>query len=734
MKNKFWFVAMAAIAFSACNKIEEGVGIETVGHTIKASMEVDAPETRTAFGQSGALYWIKGDDIAVLNTNGGFTQYTLTKGEGTANATFTAKAKIGANSTYALHPYSSSHAYQNSELTFYLPETYEYEESEKGDEYGVAPMIAQSEETDASNFYFEHLGGAFCFTINNLPANTTYFKFEADEQITGEFPVTTNTEGKLEISLPDEQAQSVSPYAVTINFPAENEAADKRFFIPLPVGTIDGFKISLGTSEGVTWSYTSTKSNTITRRQLLAMPEVTLDATVDGTVLTSVSTLDELKDAIANGKSIILADNITAQEIIVIDNPLILDGNGYKIISSAGRAINVSGVDGVTIKNLTIEATGERAINVIQGATNIIIDNVTATAANYTVNVASSAPSAEVTIRKSTLNGLCTVNVSAEGACVYVENSTINCNDNNTTEGEGYAALSLNKEALNGKIIATGTTINVTEGSDSYQGRNVPEGGEVTINGSTDGVAIHVVVITYPNSDYYYSFESLAGAVNFAKDNDVITLIRNVEISELITVDKPLTIDLNGKTITANCKKAFEVYANTTIKGGTIVSQQRCVDTRKNINLVLTDLTLKAEKYYSTWGNQQPLTIGGADNGTEVTLSNVTINAGYQGYGIISFVKTTLNASESNISGYAALYVKPGSENSVFNFTNITSLSGTTGSNDVEGNKFATIAIEANDVKVNIDNTCSLNSEGEYHDATYIKDGVTGSEIIQEDI
>ena len=65
MKKSVLFAAMAALAFSACIK-EEGQEVVMNGHTIKASMEVDAPESKTAFDrQSGSLYWIAGDDIAV---------------------------------------------------------------------------------------------------------------------------------------------------------------------------------------------------------------------------------------------------------------------------------------------------------------------------------------------------------------------------------------------------------------------------------------------------------------------------------------------------------------------------------------------------------------------------------------------------------------------------------------------------------------------------------------------
>jgi len=142
----------------------------------------------------------------------------------------------------------------------------------------------------------------------------------------------------------------------------------------------------------------------------------------------------------------------------------------------------------------------------------------------------------------------------------------------------------------------------------------------------------------------------------------------------------------------------------------------RCVDTRKNVELTLTDVSLTADEYSSTYGNPQPLTIGGSDDGTKVTMNNVIINAGTTGYGIITFVKTELEATDANISGYSALYVKPGSEYSTFSFTKST-LEGSTFNNDVEGNSFSTVAVRANNVTVYTDPNTSVISKGFYFSA-----------------
>ena len=218
----------------------------------------------------------------------------------------------------------------------------------------------------------------------------------------------------------------------------------------------------------------------------------------------------------------------------------------------------------------------------------------------------------------------------------------------------------------------------------------------------------------------------LANAIASAKTGDVIRLGADITLSETIEINKAITLDLNGKKVTSTAKKAFEVYANATIENGTIKAANRCVDTRKAVELTLNNVTLIADKYTSAYGNPQVLTIGGSENGTKVNMSNVTINK-TAGYGIITFVKTQLTATKSNISGYNALYVKPGSEGSTFNFAEST-LSGSTEGNDVEGNSFSTIAVRADNVTVNVDDKSTVNAKGNYCNAMSMGGSYAGEE------
>ena len=317
-------------------------------------------------------------------------------------------------------------------------------------------------------------------------------------------------------------------------------------------------------------------------------------------------------------------------------------GGGKTITSSAGRAINISGADGVTIRDLTVECSGERAINVIQNANNVVIEDCVLTAANYTINVALSAPEAKMDITGCTITGLNAVNIASPGAEITIDNSTVNCYDNDTTEGESFAALCLNKDATGGSIIATNTTVNVTEGSDSKKGRNGASDGTVTINGSTEDVVVMVAAITYPNSNYYHSFSTLAEAIKFAKDGDTISLIRDIVVKEKVTVDKELNLNLNGHKISGafdnnGGSALIENKGNLSIIGeGKIVSLAQYPDVDWGTEGFPTYAT-------NTISNRGTLYING-----DVTIENQT-NVGGASYAIDNYGGSNLTIDNGKI-------------------------------------------------------------------------------------
>ena len=566
-------LSASAFIFTNCTQQEIDAPINETC-VLNAVME-DVGQTKSDATDEGIFTWSENDTIYVHTTEG-FRVGTLIGEGGTASASF-GYTLIGEEEEtgYAVYPYNESHNITSEAIKVVLPASYELGATLRNTNAimlaSPASDAAVVDESKTNTYRFQHLAGVMRFKFENVPAGVDRFELSlGGAKINGEFVV---ADAHIATATTEVEAEK----ATSLTFDALKERSDITLFVPVPVGTYTGANLAFYAGETEIWSYESSKTNTVARKNLVRMPVVKISSS-EGTIVTEVGDADALKAAIAAGGEVVLSADIELSEILTVEKNVVLDGNGHKITSSATRAINVSGATDVTIKNLTIEASGERAINVIQNTKKVTIDNVIATAANYTVNVASSAPGAVVNIDNSTLSGLCTVNVSSPSTEVTVENSTINCNDNNTTKGESYAAISLNKEAIGGKIIATNTVVNVTEGSDSYKGRNGAENGEVTINGSTEDVVVMVAAIIYPNSDYYHAFASLDGAIQFDKDNDgVVTLIRDITVDETITIakDKTVVLDLNGKTISQRKAQStgYSMISNKgklTIKNGTL--------------------------------------------------------------------------------------------------------------------------------------------------------------------
>lgn len=80
---------------------------------------------------------------------------------------------------------------------------------------------------------------------------------------------------------------------------------------------------------------------------------------------TEYATLQDALDNAVDGDTVVLLGNVSASDIITISKSITLDGAGFSLSSTAGRAINVDCSGNVTIQNLTVSCTGERGINVI---------------------------------------------------------------------------------------------------------------------------------------------------------------------------------------------------------------------------------------------------------------------------------------------------------------------------------------------------------------------------------
>ena len=267
-------------------------------------------------------------------------------------------------------------------------------------------------------------------------------------------------------------------------------------------------------------------------------------------------------------------------EILVIDKNITLDGNGYKLTSSAERAINVSGVENATIKNLVIQANGERGINVIQNSKNTTIENVKIITKNYAVNVAASAPGATITINNSDLTGGNTVNIGSDNITMSVNKSQLTTNDNSSAEG--YSTISVSAYNSGTQKFLRGSKITVNGCKFTIKGSNINESYEVSyapelvqsvsINNSTaeDGdITIEKVnAISPQGTNNYYGAGNIPELLNKITSEGKIILVGNITLNESLEISKGKTIvlDLNGFNISQE-KEQTTTYAMIVNKG-----------------------------------------------------------------------------------------------------------------------------------------------------------------------
>lgn len=209
---------------------------------------------------------------------------------------------------------------------------------------------------------------------------------------------------------------------------------------------------------------------------------ITADA-IQANAPVAVATEEALVDAINEGKSVELTDDIdlnavvsfanNATEGVSFDNKTIdIIGNGNTISAPAGstRAINIDGVENLKLNlvNVEIDSTGKERgvsaynspgveINVVQGQ---VIANM------YAINVASNCPGAVVNIKDATVStGWCAVQTWSANTIINVEDSTlIGTNDvpYNADGWNNFSTIVVNVSAVdtvlnikNSKVIAT---------------------------------------------------------------------------------------------------------------------------------------------------------------------------------------------------------------------------------------------------------------------------------------
>ena len=159
-----------------------------------------------------------------------------------------------------------------------------------------------------------------------------------------------------------------------------------------------------------------------------------------------VGTADDLKDAVAEGGTVSVTKSMELPKQLAVSEDITIIGNGNKLTVPKGetRIIDASSNTEkvtITLKNIDLSApNAERCISLYnnQGGVDLILDDCTATANKYAINVASNNPNVNVTVRNSTITGWSAFQTHSEGTKATFENCTLIGNNTFSYNADGW--------------------------------------------------------------------------------------------------------------------------------------------------------------------------------------------------------------------------------------------------------------------------------------------------------
>ena len=309
---------------------------------------------------------------------------------------------------------------------------------------------------------------------------------------------------------------------------------------------------------------------------------------------------ETLADAIrlaAKGRTITLLADVEQNTQLTINKSITLDLNGK------------------TIKN-TEDIWGETAnaiLSITNGAKVTITGNGTIDAKEndcYTINVVKG----DLTIENGTFYGNVSV-VQVEEGTLSVKGGTFdlhqkwegsskylfNCIDEAYVDGSANVAIS------GGTFVGFDPNVSPEQKVDGKTPSFAAPGAGITKNedGSFTAAAGMTAQILDKDGNSVKAYSTLADAINAAQGGQTVRLLADVEQNTQLTINKSITLDLNGKTIkntediwgeTANAILSITNGAKVTITGnGTIDAKENDCYT---INVVKGDLTIENGTFY----------------------------------------------------------------------------------------------------------------------------------------
>ncbi len=437
-------------------------------------------------------------------------------------------------------------------------------------------------------------------------------------------------------------------------------------------------------------------------------------AAIDGV---EYATLEAAVAAANDGDVITLISAANPAAAITVDDNITIDLNGQTLTLPALSNYAIVVKDTLTLQDSVgtgkLTCAGENVIGLSTSCTG----GLNITSGNYEstneVGYLIGAFNGEVNITGGNFNAVYCILNCFDG---YTATANISAGDFVVT-GEGY----WNDPLLGTNIAVSGGTYSEAIPSDYLAD------GAMTVK-DADGnyvLATDVEAKAIVDGAKYATF---AEAWANLEEWSTITLLDDVTVTETLVVDKYIVVDGNGKTITTAQKKLFEVFADFEVYDLNMVNTNkdgRCVDTRVDgINVVIDGCDLRSTG--SVWA--QTITVGGSSmNGLDITITDSKVTSNKY-TAIIMFVPANIEITNSEISGYAAIYAKgeafdgntTGSEITVVNSDLVSK-----NTSIYPSDRFGTIVVEDDGVTITVDETSSIVAEttdGTYQSAILFKE------------
>ena len=438
----------AVLSLASCNReqlVPDGL------YTITASREGDAV-TKTYIDDGLSLVWAANDKIGVFNGNNTNVAYTLSSGDGTASAEFSAETPFAEGDLYAYYPYSDANKNSNAIVVDLSSQTYS-DPSDFGKYfYMVGSADVKAGATDI-NIGFKNPLAAFVFTVDN--------QLDHAIRVTG-FSVSTldsepvfHQEATLDLTAKDPTVLTTTDdltneISVTIE-DIEVAAGDKLDF-PLVVlpANLDGkelyFTFSYISNEESKTLNKSVSGKNISRNTFIPGTFTLEESTIGGDIEGYVSTPDELLSALTSGDaqiSVTFANNIEVPGDITLPSNVSLNLNGNKLTAQSIQAANDNSVIAITNGTVGFSGTGN-GVELSAGNSTLTLDEVTLDASSLSGTAICSGSNDHhewagntIVIRNSAVNAKAAGILLMNAHNLTIENSTIN---------HGYFGITQNGE------------------------------------------------------------------------------------------------------------------------------------------------------------------------------------------------------------------------------------------------------------------------------------------------